>query len=298
MSDLFRNRSGFKYFLIFLGVSLPATHAATDGDQDAAMEAIRKLGGLVLDVSELDSSKEVSFNTRGRALTDDGLAHVARLKQVALLNLRGTKVSDAGLVHLQGLTSLRRLHLEQTAITDAGIHHLSGLTNLEYLNLVGTKVSDAQLKHLSNLKKLKRLYIWQTSITEKGIARLAIMLPGLQVVGGVDFSKIPKTLFPKEEKPKPKVDLKWISTNIASDAPKSTTGLNTTVFFENKSGKRVKVIWISYNNELTQYGELEPGATRVQNTYADNTWLITDANDQPMGYFIAVKDLGRAVIPK
>ena len=71
------------------------------------------------------------------------------------------------------------------------------------------------------------------------------------------------------------------------------------VVFENQSAQRIKLYWVSYAGPLKLYATLDPGATRRQNSYTDNTWLITDERDQPLGYFIIVEPEDcLAVIPK
>ncbi len=55
--------------------------------------------------------------------------------------------------------------------------------------------------------------------------------------------------------------------------------------------------WISYEGNRQLYAELAAGATRRQNTYDNNTWLIADEKDNALGHFICVSDEGRAVIP-
>jgi hypothetical protein len=79
--------------------------------------------------------------------------------------------------------------------------------------------------------------------------------------------------------------------------PRSRSGANTAIHFENKSGLKVKVYWISYEGNRQLYAELAPGATRRQNTYDNNTWLITDQKDNSLGHFICGAQEGRAVIP-
>ncbi len=78
---------------------------------------------------------------------------------------------------------------------------------------------------------------------------------------------------------------------------KSTPGQNTLVIFENKSDRRVKLYWISYDDQLTLYGQIDAGASRQQNTYSDATWLIADESEKPPGYFRSVVDEAVAVIP-
>ena len=202
------------------------------------------------------------------------------------------------MARVKHLLTLRRLHRERTRVGDEGVAHLAGLVNLEYLNLYGTKVTDKSLIHLTGLKKLRHLYIWQTGVTDQGVARLEKALPQLEVVGGVDLSTLPNYASEEEVWTPPTATVKWVATSDRGDAPKSGNGINTEIFFENASDKPVKVYWVSFGNTLELYAELGPGATRRQNTYANHTWLVSDKNDTPLGYFIMGVDAARAVIPK
>ncbi|MCH7725606.1 MAG: hypothetical protein IH991_03870 [Planctomycetes bacterium] len=279
--------------LLLVGFHSHVRGAKSADDADAAaVAAIKKIGGSVRRIAVNNEDREVEFHLRGRELTDEGLVHVARLKNVVLLHLKDTKITNAGLVYLKGLTQLRELHLENTEIGDPGIVHLNNLANLEYLNLYATNVTDKALEHLAGLKKLKRLYLWKTEVTDEGVARLEKSLPELTIQRGADISEwsIPVN--------KPPVPLKWIAAAGDAKPPKSASGSNTLVIFENKSDRRVKIYWVDYGGNLKLYDELDPGKTRNQNTYANNTWLITDENDKPLGHFIAEPEESRAVIPK
>ena len=90
--------------------------------------------------------------------------------------------------------------------------------------------------------------------------------------------------------------LTWIPAS-AGKPSRSTTGSNSAIVFENKSGKKVKVYWISYRGEKKLYGEITPGKTLRRNTYSDSRWLITDENDKPLGHFVVGESEARAVIP-
>ena len=91
--------------------------------------------------------------------------------------------------------------------------------------------------------------------------------------------------------------LKWNPIGPAAP-PNSTPGGGTTIEFENKSGKPVKVHWVPYGGGLRFYGTIKPGAKREQNTYVNATWVVTDEADQKLGYFRSTKKYGIAVIPK
>jgi hypothetical protein len=156
--------------------------AAPAADAQAAIEAINKIGGTVMQLAQNDDSLVVDFHLGGTALTDDGLSQVKLLPKVVQLDLKDTQITDAGLAHLAGIVTLNKLHLEKTKITDAGLAHLKDLGNLEYLNLYGTAITDAGLEQLKPLAKLKKLYVWQTPVTDAGIAKLKEALPELTIV--------------------------------------------------------------------------------------------------------------------
>ena len=263
--------------------------------REPCVEAVKKLGGTVRPIADNRDEWEVEFHLRGQNLTDDGLAVVARLKNVVWLNLRDTKISDAGLAHLKGLTTLQRLHLERTTITDQGVAQLTGLANLEYLNLYATNVTDKSLSHLKGLKKLRRLYVWQTKVTKTGADQLKESLPGLRVVMGVDLSKLPAKVVKKPAR-KP-VAIKWtVATD--RDPPKSKLGINVTVHFQNKTKKPVKLYWMTYGGQRKLYGTIAPGTTRRQNSYSEARWLITNEKDERLGFFVtSTAEEQLAVIP-
>ena len=89
--------------------------------------------------------------------------------------------------------------------------------------------------------------------------------------------------------------LKWHAAG-ASKPPRSVAGPDTEIVFENKTDRSVKLYWVGYRGKLQAYGELKAGATRRQSTFAGNTWLVTDENDKPLGYFIAEPRVSRAAI--
>ena len=261
-----------------------------------AVAAIRKIGGTVRPVGK---EWAVDFHLRGRRLTDKELVHVAALKNVVWLNVSKTKITSSGLVHLKGLDKLRWLHLEMTKVGDKGIEHVAGLDKLEYLNLFGTKITDKALGKLARCKKLKQLYLWQTNVTDEGVASLQKALAKTRIVRGVDLSKLASSFSSEVEKPKKRVPLKWVDVTSRGEAPaRSEAGVNCEILFENRSKQPIKLFWIGYGNgALKFYTRLAPGATRKQNSYSKNAWLITDDDDQPLGFFLVTEDDSHAVVP-
>ncbi len=282
--------------LLLIGTVLTLGHALGHADDQAAIDSIKKNGGLVLPSPGGENQWDIQFQLRGRDLTDDGLADVARLGNVVELNLRDTKITSAGLVHLKGLAKLTRLHLERTNVGDEGIPNLTKLTTLEYLNLYGTKITDKSLDHLAGLKKLRQLYVWQTDVTDAGIAKLKKALPAVSVVKGIDLS----TVIPvAKEEPKPENDLKWLPEGGDEKPPaKSVTGEFIFVRFINNRDKPVKLFWIDYGGKPKLYGVIEPGDQRRQSTYEGAVWMLADERDKPLGYFVTGREFARAIIPK
>jgi len=282
--------------LLLIGTVLTLGQALGHADDQAAIDSIKKNGGLVLPSPGGENQWDIQFQLRGRDLTDAELADVAKLGNVVELNLRDTKITSAGLVHLKGLAKLTRLHLERTNVGDEGIANLTKLTTLEYLNLYGTKITDKSLDHLAGLKNLRQLYVWQTDVTDAGIAKFKKALPAVSVVKGIDLS----TIIPvAKEEPKPENDLKWLPEGGDEKPPaKSVTGEFIFVRFINNRDKPVKLFWIDYGGKPKLYGVIEPGDQRRQSTYEGAVWMLADQRDKPLGYFVTGREFARAIIPK
>ena len=183
------NRNIF-FAVIFSSLMVVGLPYAVLGNEQTAIENIKKNGGTVRSVAANDNSKEIDFHLSGKDLTDEQLADVTQVEEVIWLNLKDTKITDAGLKHLANLKNLKKLHLERTAVTDEGLANLSELSNLNYLNLYGTKVTDAGLEKLTNLKNLKQLYLWESGVSEDGAERLKQAIPGLVVNLGAELQPV------------------------------------------------------------------------------------------------------------
>ncbi len=92
--------------------------------------------------------------------------------------------------------------------------------------------------------------------------------------------------------------LHWHPTSDLKDIPKSGKGGQTEITFENHSGNSVKLYWINYRGGRQSYGQVKSGEKRVQATYANATWAVTDENDKWLGYFIASHEIASGLIPK
>jgi Leucine-rich repeat (LRR) protein len=115
------------------------------------------------------------------SITDDGLAVVANLKRLQVLDLAYSKVTDRGLKQIAGLKQLTILVLSGSNVTDEGLAQLSGLQNLKQLFLSGTKVTGTGLRHLEGLKKLTVLSLPLAVSKESKQRFSSVMSPSLKV---------------------------------------------------------------------------------------------------------------------
>ena len=141
---------------------------------DADLELLGQLEGLraAYIAGPNDGSSEV---------TDAGLAHLSRLKNLASLTLHGRRITDAGLAHLKGLTSLQGLHLYDCSITGPGLVSLEGLPGLRVLQLEGNPMTDRGLEYVEGLTQLRLLGLARCPVGDAGLASLS-RLPNLSWV--------------------------------------------------------------------------------------------------------------------
>jgi len=89
-------------------------------------------------------------------------AHMARLvglqslKHLSIDCSQEVHITDEGLAHLAKLTSLEHLTLHSAKITDQGLQHLKGLSSLKWMDLQGCQVTDQGLERLK--QKLPALH--------------------------------------------------------------------------------------------------------------------------------------------
>ena len=91
--------------------------------------------------------------------------------------------------------------------------------------------------------------------------------------------------------------LKWHS---AKDSPRPASrpdGNKLDIVFHNKSGKPAKVFWIDRQGQRKPYGTLEAGWRKPYSTRPGAVWLIADADDTDLGYFVVGDRGAQAIIP-
>lgn len=107
-------------------------------------------------------------------ITNDTLERISHLGHVTSLQLSNSKaVSDEGIRHLARMQQLQELDLSQTGITDQSLEVIGELPNLESLSLVFTRVTDNGLHHLLSCRKLRRLNLMWTNTGDGAIRAVA-----------------------------------------------------------------------------------------------------------------------------
>jgi hypothetical protein len=110
-----------------------------------------------------------------RALTDEGLKHLARMTQLEHLELSeypGGKLGDRGLEVLRHLPNLRVFEMTwQRGITDTGVANLRYCERLERVNLMGTLTGDRAIAALQG-KPALRSFSTGRLVTDEGLKLL------------------------------------------------------------------------------------------------------------------------------
>ena len=73
-------------------------------------------------------------------------------------------------------------------------------------------------------------------------------------------------------------------------------GDETTITFENRFDRVVRLFWIDGNGFPHSYGDIPPGEKREQHTYAGHAWLADFASDDLAGVFVADAGASLALI--
>jgi mono/diheme cytochrome c family protein len=157
----------------------------------SAIKALTEVGGIVTPIGGSGAALGVDLSHLAAPLDASHLKQLERIAaNVFWLDLQGSAITDAGLATVAKCRNLMRLHLNRTVVSDAGLATLKGLASLEYLNLVGTSIGDAGLAHLAGLTRLQRLYVMGTKVSDAGVAKLTATNATVTINRGPAFSKV------------------------------------------------------------------------------------------------------------
>ena len=138
---------------------------------DARLSAEGQMTDAVLaDVCRVETITAIDLGG-SKALTDDGVRHLAQLPALRHLDLSGTAISDRGLQVLHDLQALETLSLAGTHVSDEGLAHLVHCHQLQHVNLSGTRTGDGALRALAGKQKLRH-FSSGNGVTDAGIPLL------------------------------------------------------------------------------------------------------------------------------
>jgi hypothetical protein len=158
--------------ILTIGAVAPAEPGKGKLTEEDAVARIKELGGRV----ERDRGKGIqpiwsaTFNHAvGEDLTDAKLAtlidafnSIPALRDIVLT---GTRVTDAGLLHVAKVRNLVSLDVSMTKVTDEGIAHLKGMPKLRDLMIFETKVTRRGVAELR--KSIPQLRTYADPSTDK-----------------------------------------------------------------------------------------------------------------------------------
>lgn len=151
-----------------------------------------------------------NLRVSGDAVTDDSVAPLSGLGDLAALALHETEVGDEGLRSLGELTELRELSLFGTPVTDAGLETIGGMprlvklrlrqtgvtgeaagplaeTSIEDLELAETEFSNAGMATVASMPRLTKLNLWLTRVDDDGVEALR----GLERMTSLNLDNLP-----------------------------------------------------------------------------------------------------------
>jgi peroxiredoxin len=148
-------------------LDLPETYSPDKTEVRYSDKSLKKIADRLPDMQELSIG--------GHGITDAGLVHVARLKNLKRLFLFGVpNITNEGLASLASISTLENLDLtDAEKITTRGVNHLNRLTDLQLLRVTNDHregFCDDTL-NLSSLKQVRGL--WLSSARDQDVACLA-----------------------------------------------------------------------------------------------------------------------------
>src|SRR5262245_59956479 len=162
-----RLRLAFALCFPCMALSCKPSAAPEEQSEQAAVEAIQRLGGRVEVDEGMPNRPVVKVSLMMKNLHDEDLQLLSRLPSLRVLYLDANPLTDEGLHHLTGLSDLENLDLGGTDVTDDGLKTLSKLSSLQRLVLNGTKVKEERLGELRLLQNRRSLHLVQTPLPDE-----------------------------------------------------------------------------------------------------------------------------------
>lgn len=152
--------------------------------EESVGERVKTLGGRSRWAERLAPRRIEEVYLSGDEVTDESLAALGldKLERLRSLRLHETAVTDKGLACVAKCPELRYLRLTRSRITDKGLTHLVWMENLHTVELFESPVTDCGLAILS-VREMWRLEVINCEkVTDDGVARFRKARPKSEVI--------------------------------------------------------------------------------------------------------------------
>lgn len=143
-------------------------------DKEAAFELLKASGCQYMEGTGEPGGIQITIPYASLSCGDEIPALAARIPNVKeLIIFGGATITDEGLEHIGKMKQLENLMLFSEEITDEGIAEITACKNLEALLLDGIQLTSASLEYIATLPKLKTLNISCFEIASTDLAHLS-----------------------------------------------------------------------------------------------------------------------------
>ncbi|QDT21683.1 hypothetical protein [Gimesia chilikensis] len=135
--------------------------------------ANQNVDDLDLDIFKQSCANEIThLYLNGTQISDEGLAKLASLQRLEILDLGDTKITGTGFATVK-FTSLKKLSFRECdKLTVEGFQQIVKCQDLENLNLIESNIEDPFLQEIAKLPRLKTLWVDHTKVTNAGLPYL------------------------------------------------------------------------------------------------------------------------------
>lgn len=112
----------------------------------------------LMNLAPMDRLKFLSVDEM-EGVTDAGIAHIAKHRNLESLFISYTQLTDEGLAKIQTIKTLKRVWMEGTKITDASMEGFRQIPNIAEIGIAYTGITNEGLMRLSDISSLRKVGI-------------------------------------------------------------------------------------------------------------------------------------------
>ncbi len=132
-------------------------------------------------LEQIDALKGNLNSLRSIRVSDNAsTSAISQFPSLRNVYLYSQGITDEGVAKLAGLKELRVVNLIQTAVTDDGAKFLNSVPNLKEFGCFGTSLTQVALMHIVNPKGVTKLNLRASAITDEGLVAALPSFPNLE----------------------------------------------------------------------------------------------------------------------